>query len=88
MTTLDPYANKIEYGEMYSRKSEDGDDFISWAVFPNTMSDQEIFDYCYDYLKWNLVLPDFQNFDSYHREPPSITRVGNRVLVKQKGTYQ
>ena len=86
MTTLDPYANRIEYKEMYCRKSEDGDDFVHWALFPSHMSNTEIYIYCNDNLGWPVKNP--YEYDTYHRENPTIKRVNSRALIKQEGRYE
>lgn len=86
MTTLDPHANRIEYKEMYCRKSDDGDDFVHWALFPSHMSNVEIYIYCEDNLGWPVKFP--YRGDTYSRACPSIRRVNSRALVTQKGTYE
>ena len=74
--------DKLEYMELYHRMEEGG--WTAWAVFPATLTDEEITDYCEDKLGWDLGSASSYPGGQFHRQA-IIKRVHRRVLITQYG---
>lgn len=85
MITLDDQKTGVSYLEMYHKQLDEGA-YYAWALFPPSMTDDEIETYCNRDLDWDL--------DGYYSYPGgffanqgSFRRTKTRTLVTQYCGY-
>lgn len=75
----------IERMEIYTKKFDDAS-WIQWAVFPPTMTEDEILDYCERHLDWPME-GYYGHPGGYFSERASVFYQGTRALVTQRCGY-